>query len=90
MEKRLKLPVGMESFKEIRQEGFYYVDKTGLIEQLLDQGSKVTLFPRPRRFGKSLNMSMLQCFFEIRNCLQSETMQSGITDRRMVIRRSVL
>lgn len=65
MEKRLKLPVGMENFKEIRQEGFYYVDKTGLIEQLLDQGSKVTLFPRPRRFGKSLNMSMLQCFFEI-------------------------
>ena len=64
MEKRLKLPVGVEDFKEIRQEDFYYIDKTGLIEQLLTDYSKVSLFTRPRRFGKSLNMSMLQNFFE--------------------------
>ncbi len=64
MEKRLRLPVGVEDFKEIRQEDFYYIDKTGLIEQLLTDYSKVSLFTRPRRFGKSLNMSMLQTFFE--------------------------
>lgn len=61
----LKLPVGIESFEEIRTEGFYYVDKTKLIEQLLNQWGKVNLFTRPRRFGKTLNMSMLRCFFEI-------------------------
>lgn len=61
----LKLPVGIENFKEIRTEGFYYVDKTKLIKQLLEQWGKVNLFTRPRRFGKTLNMSMLQCFFEI-------------------------
>ena len=64
MQKLLKLPVGIENFKEIRSEGFYYVDKTGLIEQLLGSWCKVNLFTRPRRFGKTLNMSMLQCFFE--------------------------
>lgn len=61
----LKLPVGIEDFKEIRQDHFYYVDKTDLIEQLLNEWSKVNLFTRPRRFGKTLNMSMLQNFFEI-------------------------
>ena len=61
----LKLPVGIESFKEIREEGFYYIDKTRLIEQLLEQWGKVNLFTRPRRFGKTLNMSMLRYFFEI-------------------------
>ena len=61
----LKLPVGIESFEEIRKEGFYYIDKTGLIEQLLNQWGKVNLFTRPRRFGKTLNMSMLRYFFEI-------------------------
>ena len=60
-----RLPIGVESFEEIRQDNFYYVDKTSLIEQLLTQWSKVTLFTRPRRFGKSLNMSMLQSFFSI-------------------------
>ena len=60
-----KLPIGMEDFEEIRQENFYYVDKTHLIEQLLVQWGKVNLFTRPRRFGKSLNVSMFQCFFEI-------------------------
>lgn len=61
----LKLPVGIENFEEIRHDGFYYADKTGLIEQLLNQWGKVNLFTRPRRFGKTLNMSMLRYFFEI-------------------------
>ena len=60
-----RLPIGMESFQEIRTEGCYYVDKTGLIQDLLYKGGKVNLFTRPRRFGKSLNMSMLKTFFEI-------------------------
>lgn len=63
--KNLKLPVGIEDFQDIRRNGFYYIDKTGLIEQLLDSWGKVNLFTRPCRFGKSLNMSMLRYFFEI-------------------------
>ncbi len=59
------LPVGLEDFQEIRSNGFYYIDKTKLIEQLLENWSKVNLFIRPRRFGKTLNMSMLKNFFEI-------------------------
>ena len=65
MNRQLKLPVGIESFQEIRQLGFYYVDKTKMIEHLLSQWGKVNLFTRPRRFGKTLNMSMLRYFFEI-------------------------
>ena len=65
MEKTRKLPIGIEDFREIRKEGFYYIDKTGVIEQLLDRWGKANLFTRPRRFGKTLNMSMLRYFFEI-------------------------
>ena len=65
MDNRLKLPVGIEDFEEIRKEGFYYIDKTKLIEQLLMNWGKVNLFTRPRRFGKTLNMSMFKSFFEI-------------------------
>lgn len=65
MTEALKLPVGIEDFAEIRQAGFYYVDKTKFIEQLLDGWGKVNLFTRPQRFGKTLNMSMLRYFFEI-------------------------
>ena len=61
----IKLPVGIENFEEIRSQGYYYVDKTKLIEQLFDSRGKVNLFTRPRRFGKTLNMSMLKSFFEI-------------------------
>lgn len=61
----LKLPVGIENFEEIRTKGFYYVDKTELIRDLLNSWGKVNLFTRPRRFGKTLNMSMLKYFFEI-------------------------
>ena len=65
MANTLKLPVGIENFEEIRKLGFYYIDKTRLIEQLLQGWGKVTLFTRPRRFGKTLNMSMLKSFFQI-------------------------
>lgn len=65
MNRQLKLPVGIENFQEIRQLGFYYVDKTKMIEHFLSQWGKVNLFTRPRRFGKTLNMSMLRYFFEI-------------------------
>ena len=62
---RKKLPVGIENFEEFSAENFYYVDKTMFIAELLQNWGKVNLFIRPRRFGKSLNMSMLKCFFEI-------------------------
>ena len=65
MEKLPRLPVGVENFEDIRREHFYYVDKTGFIEQLLKEYGKVSLFTRPRRFGKTLNMSMLKAFFEV-------------------------
>lgn len=67
-----KLPVGLENFQEIEKSGFYYVDKTKLIEQLFENWSKVNLFTRPRRFGKTLNMSMLKSFLkleQIERCL---------------------
>lgn len=64
MSGKARLPVGMEDFERIRKEGFYYADKTGLIKELLENMAYVTLFTRPRRFGKSLNMSMLKKFFE--------------------------
>ena len=63
--KELKLPVGIDGFDKIRRNGFYYIDKTRLIEQLFANWGEVNLFTRPRRFGKTLNMSMLKCFFEI-------------------------
>ena len=65
MENLKKLPVGFDDFKKIRENQFYYVDKTKLIEHLLANWSEVNLFTRPRRFGKTLNMSMLKSFFEI-------------------------
>ena len=65
MDEFLKLPVGIDNFEKIRQNGFYYVDKTSLIEQLFSSWGEVNLFTRPRRFGKTLNMSMLKYFFEI-------------------------
>ena len=62
-----KLPIGIENFEDMIKENYYYVDKTGLIKQLLNEHGLVNLFTRPRRFGKSLNMSMLKYFFEIGN-----------------------
>lgn len=63
--KKKMLPIGVESFEEIRKEDFYYVDKTAMIRELLCRRGKVNLFTRPRRFGKSLNMSMLKSFFQV-------------------------
>lgn len=64
---RKKLPVGIENFEEFSLENFYYVDKTMFVSELLQNWGKVNLFTCPRRFGKSLNMSMLKCFFEVGN-----------------------
>lgn len=65
MREFMKLPVGIDNFEKIRRNGFYYIDKTRLIEQLFSNWGEVNLFTRPRRFGKTLNMSMLKSFFEI-------------------------
>ncbi|MDE5853592.1 MAG: AAA family ATPase [Ruminococcus sp.] len=64
MTERKKIPIGIEDFAEIIRKNCYFVDKTLIIKDILDSGTKVTLFTRPRRFGKTLNMSMLQKFFE--------------------------
>ena len=61
--RKKKLPIGIENFEKLRLEDFYYIDKTGLIRELLNNLGEVNLFTRPRRFGKSLNMRMLECFF---------------------------
>ena len=61
-----KIPIGIENFKEIVKNDYYYVDKTKLIEDIIKDGSKVKLFTRPRRFGKTLNMSMLKYFFDVK------------------------
>ena len=65
MQKKKKLPIGIEFFKDFKRDNFYYVDKTSLIRDLIDLRGSVNLFTRPRRFGKSLNMDMLKTFFEI-------------------------
>ena len=67
MRDKKPLPIGIDDFKTIIEEDYYYVDKTKMIETLLDDGAKVTLFTRPRRFGKTLNMSMLNYFFNLKN-----------------------
>ena len=64
MRNKKKLPVGIESFEKIIEQNFYYIDKTSMIAELLQSWGEVNLFTRPRRFGKTLNMSMLKCFFE--------------------------
>lgn len=63
MEKKL-LPIGISDFKEIIEKNFTYIDKTLLVQEIFEQGAKVLLIPRPRRFGKTLNLSMLRYFFE--------------------------
>ena len=62
----LKIPVGISDLKKLREDGYYYIDKSGLIADLLTNNSEVTLITRPRRFGKTLAMSMLANFFDIR------------------------
>ena len=70
-----KLPMGIENFREIRTGGFYYVDKTGLIKTLLENPGKVNLFTRPRRFGKTLNMSMVEQFFSLKYANRGDLFQ---------------
>jgi len=60
------IPIGIDDFRKLREQGMEYVDKSHLVRELLDKGAEVLLLPRPRRFGKTLNMSMLRCFFEKR------------------------
>ena len=69
MGEQTKLPVGIDDFEKIRRNRFYYVDKTKLIEQLFINWGEVNLFTRPRRFGKTLNMSMLKCFLRLAQIL---------------------
>lgn len=73
MRAKLKLPVGIENFEEIRRDGFYYIDKTKLIEQLLEQWGKVNLFTRPRRFGKTYQLQMR----DLMNSLDLRMVMSG-------------
>ena len=63
--KKLNIPVGISDFEKIRNGGFYYIDKSGLITEILNEKAEVTLITRPRRFGKTLNFSMLKYFFDI-------------------------
>ena len=65
VKEKKRLPVGLENFEQIINDNYYYVDKTGLISELLRNGGMVNLFTRPRRFGKTLNMSMIEHFFSI-------------------------
>lgn len=78
MAEKAKLPMGIENFERIRKEGFYYIDKTGLIKDLLENPAYVNLFTRPRRFGKTLNMSMLKCFFEMGMTSDNSTIFDGL------------
>ena len=73
-----RIPIGIENFKEIVTGDFYYVDKTKYIDELIYDGSKVKLFTRPRRFGKTLNMSMLKYFFDIRNNEENKKLFNNI------------
>ena len=72
----LKIPVGISDFKKLRENGYYYIDKSGLIADLLTNNSEVTLITRPRRFGKTLAMSMLANFFDIRK--KSQNLFTGL------------
>ena len=73
-----RIPIGIDNFRKIMKEDFYYVDKTKYIDELIYDGSKVKLFTRPRRFGKTLNMSMLKYFFDIRNNEENRKLFNGL------------
>ena len=72
-----KIPIGMDNFKDIIQGNYYYVDKTKMIEEILERGSYITLFPRPRRFGKSLMISTIDEFF---NCEKNKKIKIFLKD----------
>ena len=73
-----KIPIGIEDFKEIRIENYYYIDKTKFIEEILNDGAKVKLFCRPRRFGKTLNMSTLKYFFDIKEAEENRKLFNNL------------
>ena len=75
---RKPLPIGVSDFKEIVENNYYYIDKTKLIEDILHYRAKVNLFTRPRRFGKTLNMSMIKYFFDIENKEENRKLFEGL------------
>ena len=78
MSKQKRLGLGVEDFKEIITFDYYYIDKTKLIEEILFDGAKIKLFCRPRRFGKTLNMSTLRYFFDIENKEENRKLFNGL------------
>ena len=76
--KKIKLPIGVSNFKDIIEKNYYYFDKTKFIENILEDGSQVKLFTRPRRFGKTLNMSMLKYFFDVKNKDENRKLFEGL------------
>ena len=76
--KKTKLPIGVSNFKDIIEKNYYYFDKTKFIENILEDGSQVKLFTRPRRFGKTLNMSMLKYFFDVKNKDENRKLFEGL------------
>ena len=76
--RKKRLPIGVSDFKEIITKNYYYFDKTKFIENILDDGSKVKLFTRPRRFGKTLNISMLRYFFDVKNKEENRKLFEGL------------
>lgn len=83
---KLSIPVGISNFEKIRNGGFYYIDKTGLIAELVRSSAEVTLITRPRRFGKTLGMSMLESFFDIRKDSKNYSMASKFHTKRIYVR----
>ena len=73
-----RIPIGLSDFKELIEEDFYYFDKTKFIDEVIKDGAKVKLFTRPRRFGKTLNMSMLKYFFDIREAEENRKLFKGL------------
>ena len=76
--RKKKLPIGLSDFKEIIEYDYYYFDKTKFIENILEDRSKVKLFTRPRRFGKTLNISMLKYFFDVKNKDENKNLFEGL------------
>ena len=78
IKKKRNLPVGIDNFEVMIQKDYYYFDKTGLIKEILESGTSSILFTRPRRFGKSLNMSMLKYFFDVKNNAENRKLFEGL------------
>ena len=83
---KLSIPVGISNFEKIRNGGFYYIDKTGLIAELVRSSAEVTLITRPRRFGKTLGMSMLESFFASANTQKNYSMATKFHTKRIYVR----